>query len=958
MQFRMLGPLEIVSDGARTRQLNSPTQRALLAVLLIHRNQILSPGQIIHEIWGDDETRPAPRSLQFHMSKLRDALDPNRPRRSAGGQIQTKQSGYVLEVAEDQVDAAVFERIVNDVGRKVVQDPTQRRASLEHALSMWRGRVLEGVPELGITLMEARRLTELWLVAVEDRIDADLALGQHAALVPELEVLIEQHPLRERLCGQLMLSLYRSDRQAESLRAFQTTRAILRDELGIDPSTALDELEDQILQHDPALDLGGPTSGPRTNVPTIVSRFVGREVEMATLRQLVDQHRLVTLTGVGGVGKTRHAVRVAGDLHVQRSGDVWLVQLGGIQDPALVPQALRAALDLPLRADGSVIDTLTDHLRTRDTLVVLDNCEHVVDSAARLVQTLLAACPDLRIIATSREPLRVAGEVSWAVPPMSLPSHGEPADLADLPESVTLFDDRARAANPAFELTVDTLPTVVAICRQLDGLPLAIELAASRARAFSVDELAQRLDDRFALLSSRVRTVLPHQETLESTVAWSYELLTDEERVLFECAGVFAGSFSLSAIEEVSRSTNLTGNRIAALVAELVDKSLLTVVRDGDDARYRMLETLRAYALMRLEDQLLLLRIEAAHTGWALSFAAEANRHLMGSGREAWLRQIYGSFDDLRVVLERSRDQADPATGLRLLTTMEPFLIEMGDHEGFLTTTAVEDGASWLERLVVAGDVPAGMLAPMLSVRGFLLMLQGSDATACDALERSIELFETIDDGPGQARAQLYLATAVWDEPQRARRLLASAIETLGRSDAACWQYWMSLFLVNLWDLQHGDPADAAPFAAKLVRLGQTSGDAITKAHGSEVAGLRAHFAGSAEVARTELAGAVNHYRTTGFRVSCFAHCLDHIALWTLDQGDPDRATILLGSAEALRGDHVGAPAPAAERHWHDEAKAAAMQCLGEPGFARRLSEGHRIEPDQAGDLATAILMG
>ena len=224
MQFRMLGPLEIVGDRGRARQLNSPTQRALLAVLLIHRNQILSPAQITHEIWGDDETRPAPQSLQFHMSKLRDALDPNRPRRSADGQIQTRQSGYILEVAEDHVDSAVFERLVSDVGRKVVHDPIQRRASLEHALSMWRGRVLEGVPELAITLIEARRLTELWLVAVEHRIDADMALGQHAALVSELEVLTEQHPFRERLRGQLMLALYRSGRQAESLRAFRESK--------------------------------------------------------------------------------------------------------------------------------------------------------------------------------------------------------------------------------------------------------------------------------------------------------------------------------------------------------------------------------------------------------------------------------------------------------------------------------------------------------------------------------------------------------------------------------------------------------------------------------------------------------------------------------------------------------------------------------------------------------------
>ncbi|MGI9624963.1 MAG: BTAD domain-containing putative transcriptional regulator [Acidimicrobiales bacterium] len=957
MQFQILGPLEVVGDDGEFRRLSSPTQRALLAVLLIHRNQVLSADQIVTEIWGDDEDRPEPKSLQFHISKLRDGLDPDRGRGSDGGVIRTRGSGYVLEASDDQVDSAAFENLIDDARAVDSAKPRERREMLGSALAMWRGRVFEGVPEVASAGVETRRLGELWLVAVEDRIDTDLALGRHATLVPELEALIQQHPLRERLHGQLMLALFRSDRQAESLRAFQTARGTLTDELGIEPSKALYELEAQILRQDPALDHVSAPPAPRGNIPARLSSFVGREEEMATLKQLVLQNRLVTLTGIGGVGKTRHALQIADDDEVQRPGGAWLAELGGLQDSSLVPQAVRSALDIPLLADGSVVDSLVDELRARDLLLVLDNCEHVVDAAATLVQSLLSSCPDLRVIATSREPLRVAGEVTWAVPPMRLPEDGHTSGSAEASECVDLFADRAMAANPAFELSEEDVATVGEICRQLDGLPLAIELAAARMRAFSVDELAERLDHRLSLLSGPVRSPLPHQGTLESTIAWSYALLTDEERAVFECAGVFAGSFSLNAFETVCLTAELAPSRVAVAVAELVDKSLLTVVRDGDDTRYRMLETLREYALLKLEKSAVEPEVKAAHTQWALAFAAEANGHLMGSERQVWLNRIYSSFDDLRAVLERSKDQGDPATGLRLLTAMEPFLVEIGDHEGFLTTTAVEDGASWLERLVIAGDVPAETLAPILSVRGFLLMLQGDDPTARSALERSIELFDTVDDDLGQARARLYLATAVWQEPPRARELLSSAIDTLGTMGPTCWQHWMALFLLNLWDLQHGDPADTATFARTLVELGEESGDAITKAHAAEVAGLRAHFGGSPKLARSELSAAVGDYRRAGFRVSCFAHCLDHVSLWTLEEGDPAHAAILLGSAEALRGDHVGAPAPAAELHWHDEAKLRTRKRLGEGDFERCFGQGLQTEPEQAGDLATAMLL-
>lgn len=957
LQFRMLGPLEIVTDDGQVRHLRSPTQRSLLALLLIHRNNVLSSGQIIDEIWGDDESRPEPKSLQFHVSKLRDALDPDRPRGNDGGLIVTKPSGYMLEATDDQVDSAVFENLVGDRDHTAMTPPARRRELLEQALSMWRGPVLEDLPDLGAARIEAGRLTAMRLNAIEDRIDADLALGRHAAGAAELEVLIDQYPLRERLRGQLMLALYRADRQAESLQVFQATRECLIAELGLEPSPALRQLESQILRQDEALDLVLDVDPPRTNIPSNISSFIGREEEMATLRQLVGHHRLVTLTGIGGVGKTRHATRLAADPDVQPADGAWIAEFGRLQDAAGVPQALRSALGVPLRPGASVLDALIEDLRTRDILLVLDNCEHVVDAVAELVQRLISSCPDLHVIATSREPLRVAGEVTWAVPPLRLADSDELVDRENLPESVALFVDRARSANPDFELTTANLETVNTLCCRLDGLPLAIELAASRVRAFSIGDLAARLEDRFSLLSSRVRSSLPHQQTLESTVAWSYDLLAADERALFECIGIFAGSFDLESVEEVGRSADLASNRIADLLAELVDKSLLTVDSDGDDARYRMLETIREYASLRLAERPTRQAVEDAHTRWAVAFAVEANIHLMGPTRDIWLSRIYENFGDLLVVLERSHRSADPATGLRLLTAMEHFLIEIGDHQGFLTTTAVEDGASWLERLLDTGHVEAGTLASVLSMRGFLLMLQGDDAAARIALERSIELSESAGDGSGRAHAQLYLATAIWEETERARQLLTSAVNELSTVDTSAWQYWMSLYLLNLWDLQHGDPSDAEPFARTLVTLGDESGDAITRAHGSEVLGLRAHFAGFPDIARSELFEAVSAYRHTGFGVSCFAHCLDHISLWTLEQGDARRAAILLGAAEALRGDHVGAPAPAAEKFWHDQAKTAAKSQLGEKLFDRRFHDGHQTEPSQAGDLASAILL-
>jgi predicted ATPase/DNA-binding SARP family transcriptional activator len=956
LQFCILGPVKVVGADGETIAVTSPTQRAILALLLIHRNEVLSADRMIEEIWGDDESRPRPKSLQFHISKLRDALDPARTS-GKDGVIKTHPAGYVLDVADDQVDAADFERLVKAAEGTETGDLSEQRAILDDGLSLWRGRVLDGVPELQSARAEAERLGELWLHTMERRIDLDLALGRHDGLVAEIEVLVQQYPLRESLWGQLVLALYRCDRQAEALRAFQQAREQLIQELGIEPSSALRDLETRVLRQDPSLDFTNeePEAYPN-NIPVSISSFVGRESELSSLKRLIAEHRLVTVTGIGGVGKTRHAVQVANDPDVRRHDGTWLVELGGLANPSLVVQAVRSVVDAPLLSGTSVVESLIEHLQTRDALLVLDNCEHVIADAADLAQTLLSTCPHLRMIATSREALRVPGEVSWSVPPLAFPPTGEPFDLDEPPEALSLFAERARAVDVDFALDSDNVQDVVAICRHLDGLPLAIELAAACVSALAVNDIAQRLDDSNPLLAGRVRTGLPHQRTLESTIEWSYDLLTDDERMVFACAGIFAGSFSLDSLETVCGAADINRPDVIGLLTSLVDKSLIGVSHEAD-TRYRLLETVRVFARTKLTSSSFRDEVERAHSQWAVGFAREANSHVFGAERSTWMGRIADSFDDLRAVLERCQDQSDPVTGLELLTAMEPFLIEVGDHEGFLTTTAVVDGASWLERLVDTGEVPPDALAPMLSTRGFLLMLQGDDLAATQALEQSIELFEVCGDDVGKAPAEHYLATAVWADQQRSHDLLLSAIAAFERSNDPPWQFWMALFYFNLWGLQHGAHGETEPFAQRLARLGTESGDAITNAHASEVFGLRSYFSEDADGARRHLLEAVRRYRQAGFTVTCFGHCLDHVSLWTMNHGDAEQAVLLLGSAEALRRDHVGAPAPAAERVWHDSAKNVARERLGATTFERRFNEGRNLEPEHAGDLATAVLL-
>ena len=529
---------------------------------------------------------------------------------------------------------------------------------------------------------------------------------------------------------------------------------------------------------------------------------------------------------------------------------------------------------------------------------------------------------------------------------MELPRREDPTLVDDSPESVVLFVERARAAEPGFALSKDNAPVVATICRRLDGLPLAIELAAARVRALSVEDIARRLEDRFALLSAGSRTALPRQRTLESAVAWSYDLLDSDEQELFAHLGVFRGSFDLEAAEAVAAVGDVEAPRLDLLTG-LVDKSLVAVVREGEEVRYRMLETIRHYAQTRLTESPDAHAVREAHTQWALDFATRAGQDMIGPRQKYWLRRIQSSVDELRAALERALDRGEIATGLRLMVALDNWWV----------LTAAPEASHWLERLLAADqEVGVEALAPGLALYGQLLAFGGDTEGAIRTLERSLELFEEIDDPRNQALAQHVLGIALWDhqKPERARELNRHALEIFEEIGESAGMH-RTLFLLGLWELRFGDAEAASELAERQAALGEQTGVPIIKAHAAELFGLIAHFRNDHEAARRHFLEALEHFRRVG-RIQCLGHYLAHLSLWALAEGRSPDAASLLGSAEALRREHLAGKGPAFERMWNETAMGEAREALGPDQFERFFQEGTANDADEATDLVEAVL--
>jgi predicted ATPase/DNA-binding SARP family transcriptional activator len=845
VEFQILGPLEVV-EGDRQLQLGGTRERALLAILLIHPGEVVSADRLIEELWGGDLPGHPSNALQVVVSRVRKALEA-----SAGpGRLITRKPGYLLEVRPDELDADRFGQLVEQARRADPTDHPGRLSLLDEALGLWRGPALAEFEVEGFAREKIARLEEERIRAVEMAAEAKLALGRHAELVVELKALVAANPLRERLRGYLMLALYRSARQGEALRVFQEGRSVLVEELGVEPGTELQELHHQILlQADSLVVAPQALSVPQGYLPTPVTSFVGRLAELAEAGKLLRRSRLVTLTGPGGSGKTRLAVELARASLESFPDGAWLVELEAVSDPARVLPALAAALGVGERASLGVAgetstqlaDRVIDFLRGKELLVVLDNCEHLIGACAQVTEKVLQSAPRTRFLVTSRERLSVGGEALLDVPPLGLPGTQELAiGQIARSEAVQLFVERATDVQPGFVLDAGTAPAVGHICRRLDGIPLAIELAAARVRILPAPEIAARLDDRFGLLTSGSRGVLPRHQTMHAAIDWSYELLAAPERVLFGRLSVFAGSFTLEAAEEVCGGEGCPPAAMLESLSRLVDQSLV-IASGGDHARFQMLETLRRYAREQLEDAGNAEKFQRRHAEYFLRVAEQAEPMLRGPQQATWLRALESDRDNFNGAMDWAfRLDADMA--VRITSALAYFwligrrrsevrqrladVVDMAhdaspairaraliwaallaDVEG-RPDEAVRQAREAYELSKEPGD--PWWLAFCEAIFGLALGLRGEVHRAGELLEEGRARFGKAGDGWGAAIATMLLGyvRAFTAQHERATALARGSLEGF-RAAGDKWGQTMALELLGLLARRHGAFDDA-----------------------------------------------------------------------------------------------------------------------------------------------------
>ncbi len=755
MRISLLGELEVFADDGTPVVVTGAKQRALLAMLALHPGQMVPADQLVEALWGENPPPAVRNGLQGLVSKLRRAL-------GSTGQIVMRGGGYALDIEPDAVDGHRFEQLVAK-GRAGASsgDLADAVALLGDADALWRGAALAEFAYEDFAVAATARWSELRLAAIEERLDAELELG-HPGVVSELEALVAAHPLRERLRGLLMLALYRAGRQAEALRVGREGRRILSEELGLDPDPELQRLEAAILAHDPALAAGvaAPVSSAprRLSVPVALTPLIGRDAEVRELTALAGEHRLLTLVGPGGVGKTRLALEVAHTAAAGLDGGACLVELAPVGDPAAVRSAIIAALGLT--DPGRIAALIGD----RELLIVLDNCEHVIDTAAEIAVDLLGRCPRLRLLATSREGLRVGGEAIWPVPPLA------PADAA------SLFLTRAAAAGARLEPTDDLAATISEICARLDGLPLAIELAAARARAFPAHQILSRLNDRFRLLTGGSRTALPRQQTLQAVVDWSYDLLFDDEQRVFTRLSVFPGGCDLATAEAVCADGELGAVEVADVIQALVDKSLVNAASGVSDVRFTQLQTLAQYGRAKLAERGEAGRIRDEMAACFARLCAQSAAAYIGEQQGPWLIAIAREQDNLRAALEWAVANDDAETALTIAGG--------ASWAHWLAGTAVE-AKRWLdEAFACAGEVSDTTRGLALTGRALINFQLGATDEVDADFEAALAVFRRHGDPAPIAFTHSFyaeVATARGDlaEARDRRRALLRFYESL-----------------------------------------------------------------------------------------------------------------------------------------------------------------------------------
>ena len=709
LRFEVLGPLRVTLGDAST-PLGGRQQQVLLAVLLSSPNQLVSSDRLIDEIWGEMPPASARHLIQVYVSRLRGIL-----KESVGAERFLREgSSYGLRVEVDELDCTRFAALADQAHTVLADSPARAARILQQTRAMWRGRPFGDLTDESPMLQtEAARLEEIYLRAVADYFRARLDLGDHETLVADLETFTTLYPYRERFWIQLMLALYRSGRQVDALRTCRQLTEHLGD-VGLDLSSEVLDLEERILLHDP--DLLWEPLPPGSNLPKHLTSFVGRAVEIADLAKLLDTARLVTVTGPGGVGKTRLAVQVS-EQAMLRFGDGawWWILL------------LWAAFGL---------------IR-RKALLVIDNCEHLASAVAETVDILLREAGKIHVLATSRVPLHVAGETVWRLPAMAMPLEKLPAEQLPGSDAIRLFIDRASTIDPTFSLSDGNASAVVDICQRLDALPLAIEMAAARIPMLSPLQIADSLADRFSLLTHNEHGADPRHQTLKAALDWSYDLLPRAAQAFFVRLSVFKGVFDFDAAEAV---TGVEHRAVLDLMTQLVEASLVvTVTGEADRARYRMLETVRDYAAARLLESGEAQSIGAAHGRYFLQLVMDATDSVGTPGFTIRHREIKAAYEDVRHALGWSLDNDERSVTLATAPVLFHYWFRSGD--------ALEAGHWGTRMLEASSEAPAHLRAAAHAAISFSATILGNPADSQHHINEAESLYRKAGDLSGLVTA-------------------------------------------------------------------------------------------------------------------------------------------------------------------------------------------------------------
>ncbi|WP_188191545.1 BTAD domain-containing putative transcriptional regulator [Nonomuraea sp. SYSU D8015] len=899
MRFGVLGPLAVWTAGGEPVRVLEVKVRALLADLLIHAGRPVSADRLVEDLWADRPPADALAALRVKVSQLRRVLGDREL-------VAYQAPGYVLRVEPESVDGGRFEALLGRARR--TGDPSVRASLLQEALELWRGGAYVEFADEPFAQAAVARLDEQRMVAVESLAEARVELGEHALVAADLADLVARHPLRERLRAVHVRALYLAGRQGEALAAYEDLRRRLADELGLDPGPELAALHQAILRQDPALDA---PARPRTNLPAPLTPLVGRESALAEVRALLRAHRLVTLTGPGGVGKTRLALAAAatpdapaagsGALNTgtgapgagnggagRFGGGVWLVEMAALRPGAGIVEVAEAVAGvLGLRDDlaDSMVDRLTAALDGEETLLVLDNCEHVVEQVAAVAARLLRAAPRLRVLATSQESLRIEGEALWSVPPLASEA------------AVELFAARAGIEPDA---------TVAEICARLDGLPLALELAATRVRALGVRELADRLDDRFRVLGAGLRDAPARQRTLRAMIDWSWELLGEAERVVLRRLAVHADGCTLQAAEEVCAEP---GVDVLDTLARLVDRSL--VVRtagaavpraDGSGAdgfrssaapRYRLLESVAAYCQERLREAGEHDLIGSRHLRYYTALAERAEPYLRRREQRRTLAQLDTEGANLRTALETAVRLGAAEEAVRLVNAMAWYWVLRG---------RLGEGRRALEAALSIATEPVRGAAEAETWLSGLRMLAGQLSVPDPAV------FEAIEDPLARARARWFIGFAMfgYDDLSASADLARSALEgfeALGDT----WGTAAALNVLAKYAAMRGDLETLRRYGEQGMALFSEVGDRWGEMRAAENLGTLAEITGDYERAAA--------LRTEVLRMA------EQLGLWS----SVCDALSRLGRIAMLNGDHAAAD------DYHERARRLAVAQSNRP---------------------------